>query len=179
MGGALTRTQNTTNKRTKTATNAAGQPTPRAIRMEKPQLLDALISHFHSAPYWALKSLNQHVQQPQMWLRECLSEIATLVPKGPYANMWTLKPEFKGTGPGGPSGAGAGAAGAGAGAGGAPSGSGSAGQAAEEEEDVKPSVTLAGGGGGGGVKTEEEGDHPSLANDNDDDDDDNDLEMVS
>lgn len=163
---------NTTNKRTKGATNAAGQPTAtaRATRMDKPQLLDALISHFHSAPYWALKSLNQHVQQPQMYLRECLSEIATLVPKGPYANMWTLKPEFKGSGVARGSKVGEGS--------GSGSGAGAVGQE-EEEEDVKPSVTSGGGGGGvGGVK-KEEGDQPSLANAVDDDDDDDDLEMVS
>ncbi|GAA5967424.1 hypothetical protein JCM8115_000787 [Rhodotorula mucilaginosa] len=162
---------NTTNKRTKGATNAAGQPiSARATRMDKPQLLDALISHFHSAPYWALKSLNQHVQQPQMYLRECLSEIATLVPKGPYANMWTLKPEFKGSGVARGSKVGEGS--------GSGSGAGAVGQE-EEEEDVKPSVTSGGGGGGvGGVK-KEEGDQPSLANAVDDDDDDDDLEMVS
>ena len=138
--------------------------------MDKPQLLDALISHFHSAPYWALKSLNQHVQQPQMYLRECLSEIATLVPKGPYANMWTLKPEFKGSGVARGSKVGEGS--------GSGSGAGAVGQE-EEEEDVKPSVTSGGGGGGGGGVKKEEGDQPSLANAVDDDDDDDDLEMVS
>ncbi|GAA5984375.1 hypothetical protein JCM10908_003322 [Rhodotorula pacifica] len=155
---------NTTNKRTtKGATSASGLPA-RYTRMEKPQLLDALISHFHSAPYWALKSLNEHVKQPQMYLRECLAEIATLIPKGPYANMWTLKPEFKGTG------------GAGSGRGGSAAAAGSS--ALVEEEDVKPQVAE-----GSGVKREE-GDGDALqggaTNDNaDDDDEDDDLEMVS
>ncbi|POY75968.1 putative DNA helicase [Rhodotorula taiwanensis] len=148
---------NTTNKR-KGATNAAGQPV-RAFRMEKPQLLDALISHFQSAPYWSLKSLNEHVKQPQMYLRECLSEIATLIPKGPYANMWTLKPEFKGTA--GPSGA-------------STSTLASASLSTTGAEDVKPDFAAA--AIEGGVK-KEEGVDDRLGDEEDDDD--GDLEMVS
>lgn len=154
--------------------------------MDKPALLDALISHFHSAPYWALKSLNQHVQQPQMYLRECLSEIATLVPKGPYANMWTLKPEFKGSGSGAAAavagtGTGGGKLGGGAGSSsGLESASGAVGREGEEEQDVKLSMTSGGGGGGGGGGVKKEEGDPSLADDDgDDDDDDDDLEMVS
>lgn len=154
--------------------------------MEKPHLLDALISHFQTAPYWALKSLNEHVKQPQMYLRECLAEIATLIPKGPYANMWTLKPEFKGTA-GTPASTKAGkatlTATATATASGGGSGAGVVGQVAEGNgEDVKPQVT-------GSVKTED-GDLASVLpsgggagddddNNDDDNDDDDDLEMVS
>ncbi|GAA5877750.1 hypothetical protein JCM3774_000744 [Rhodotorula dairenensis] len=168
---------NTTNKR-KGATNAAGQPA-RAVRMEKPHLLDALISHFQAAPYWALKSLNEHVKQPQMYLRECLAEIAVLIPKGPYANMWTLKPEFKGTTTTTPGASRAGTSSTAAvGATGSNTGR-VGGQVEGEEEDVKPQVP-------GGVKTEEgEAALPPSApgagtqDNDDDDDDDDDLEMVS
>ena len=59
------------------------------------ELLDLLISQFSQAPYWSLKSLNEHVKQPQTFLKQTLSEIANLVRNGPYAGMWALKPEFK------------------------------------------------------------------------------------
>lgn len=148
--------QNTTNKR-KGATNAAGQPI-RASRMDKPLLLDALISHFQSAPYWSLKSLNEHVKQPQMYLRECLLEIATLIPKGPYANMWTLKPEFKGS------------------ANAAVSAGSAGGARASERPESKPEVPPA---AGAGVKEEEGVDDGSTGQGAAEDADDADLEMVS
>ncbi|BGP19518.1 hypothetical protein JCM10213v2_007613 [Rhodosporidiobolus nylandii] len=75
----------------------AGNSTARYARIPKNELLDLLFTHFSSAPYWSLRSLNDHVKQPQVYLKEVLGEIATLVPKGPYAQMYALKPEFKGT----------------------------------------------------------------------------------
>ena len=59
------------------------------------ELLDLLISQFSLAPYWSLKSLNEHVKQPQTYLKQTLAEIANLVRNGPYAGMWALKQEFK------------------------------------------------------------------------------------
>jgi len=59
------------------------------------ELLDLLISQFSQAPYWSLKSLNEHVKQPQTYLKQTLGEIANLVRNGPYAGMYALKPEFK------------------------------------------------------------------------------------
>ncbi|GAA5853264.1 hypothetical protein JCM8547_000260 [Rhodosporidiobolus lusitaniae] len=76
---------------------ASGPGAPRYARLPKNELLDLLFTHFSSAPYWSLRSLNDHVKQPQVYLKEVLAEIATLVPKGPYAQMYALKPEFKGT----------------------------------------------------------------------------------
>ncbi|GAA6012752.1 hypothetical protein JCM10207_005349 [Rhodosporidiobolus poonsookiae] len=75
----------------------ASASAPRYSRIPKNELLDLLFTHFSSAPYWSLRSLNDHVKQPVVYLKEVLGEIATLVPKGPYAQMYTLKPEFKGT----------------------------------------------------------------------------------
>lgn len=65
--------------------------------MDKPALLDEIFTRFSQAPYWSFRTLNDHLRQPQTYLREVLGEVAHLVPKGPYANMWALKPEFKGT----------------------------------------------------------------------------------
>ncbi|GAA5824795.1 hypothetical protein JCM11251_005346 [Rhodosporidiobolus azoricus] len=79
-----------TSSRGKAATSTA-----RYARIPKNELLDLLFTHFSTAPYWSLRSLNDHVKQPQVYLKEVLSEIATLVPKGPYAQMYALKPEFK------------------------------------------------------------------------------------
>lgn len=63
--------------------------------MPRNELLDLLFTHFESAPYWALKSLSEHVQQPQVYLKEVLADVARLVPRGPYQGMWTLREEFK------------------------------------------------------------------------------------
>lgn len=68
----------------------------RTARMPRNELLDLLFTHFEQAPYWALKSLTEHVQQPQVYLKEVLGDIARLVPRGPYQGMWTLKEEFRG-----------------------------------------------------------------------------------
>ncbi|KAJ8292187.1 Transcription initiation factor IIF subunit beta [Rhodotorula toruloides] len=87
-------TFNNTSSKAKPGSSAASQ---RNTKMEKPALLDEIFTRFSSAPYWSFRTLNDHLRQPQTYLREVLGEVAHLVPKGPYANMWALKPEFKGT----------------------------------------------------------------------------------
>lgn len=103
--GELTRrmagpAQNTTNK-AKSATSSsgggAGQP-QRLTRIPKNELLDLLFPLFAQAPYWHLRALNDHVQQPQTYLRETLNEVAILVPKGPYAQMWASGPSTRARG---------------------------------------------------------------------------------
>lgn len=81
----------------------------RTARMPRNELLDLLFTHFEQAPYWAIKSLTEHVKQPQVYLKEVLADIAMLVPRGPYQGMWTLREEFKGPNARGAAGAGAGA----------------------------------------------------------------------
>lgn len=53
---------------------------------------------FESAQYWKIKDLTEHVKQPQVYLKEVLSDIAQLIPRGPYVGLWTLKDEYKGKG---------------------------------------------------------------------------------
>lgn len=65
--------------------------------MPQPELLDLLFGHFDRAPYWSVRALKEHTRQPDAYLRETLQEVATLVRSGPYAGMWTLKPEWKGS----------------------------------------------------------------------------------
>ncbi|GAA6060462.1 hypothetical protein JCM10212_000890 [Sporobolomyces blumeae] len=77
------------------ASAASSSSAPRFTRMPHNELLDLLIHQFSLAPYWSLKSLNEHVQQPQTYLKQTLNDIAVLVRNGPYAGMWALKPEFK------------------------------------------------------------------------------------
>ncbi|GAA6030793.1 hypothetical protein JCM8097_008878 [Rhodosporidiobolus ruineniae] len=132
----------------------ASTSTARYARIPKNELLDLLFTHFSSAPYWSLRALNDHVKQPQVYLKEVLGEIATLVPKGPYAQMYALKPEFKG------------AQGSG-GAGASTSGGAGLGQASVKQE---ASSIL---GNVPAVKKEEDDD------DDDDDDDDGGMEIVS
>ncbi|SGZ23929.1 BQ5605_C023g09664 [Microbotryum silenes-dioicae] len=82
----------------KTAKAAAGSgagPNGRMVRMPRNELLDLLFQHFDQAPYWNLKLLNEHVKQPATFLKEVLGEVGTLVPRGPYLGMWTLKEQFK------------------------------------------------------------------------------------
>ncbi|KAK4701710.1 transcription initiation factor TFIIF subunit beta, partial [Phenoliferia sp. Uapishka_3] len=70
----------------------------RAARIPRNELLDVLFSLFEDKPYWQIKALTEHVQQPQVYLKEVLKEIAHQVEKGPYAGMWTLQAEYKGKG---------------------------------------------------------------------------------
>ncbi|GAA6009048.1 hypothetical protein JCM11491_005726 [Sporobolomyces phaffii] len=81
-------------KHTGTST-ASSSNQSRYSRMPHNELLDLLISQFSQAPYWTLKSLNEHVKQPQTYLKQTLSEVANLVRNGPYAGHYCLKPELK------------------------------------------------------------------------------------
>ncbi|KAI5477603.1 hypothetical protein MNV49_006090 [Pseudohyphozyma bogoriensis] len=66
----------------------------RAARMPRNELLDLLFTHFENKPYWSVKALTEHVKQPQVYLKEVLADIAILIPRGPYAQMYKLKEEF-------------------------------------------------------------------------------------
>jgi len=170
--------QNTSNraKAAGTSSGAGGAAQQRLTRIPKNELLDLLFPLFAQAPYWHLRALNDHVQQPQTYLRETLNEVAILVPKGPYAQMWALRPEYKGAaGEKAQQGASAAAA--------AASAAGGAGGGPSQQQGAGPSGAAAArgvgaGAGPGGVKAEPGTGEGALVLDDDDDDDD-DLEMVS
>ncbi|KAJ3404347.1 hypothetical protein HDV05_007233, partial [Chytridiales sp. JEL 0842] len=65
-------------------------------RLPKEELIALLFSAFAEYPYWTFKALIERIKQPQTWLREVLTEVASLQKKGPYNGMYALKPEFGG-----------------------------------------------------------------------------------
>ncbi|KAK4052605.1 hypothetical protein OIO90_004233 [Microbotryomycetes sp. JL221] len=67
-------------------------------RLPKTELMDLLFQHFEQAPYWHIRSLSERLKQPQTWLREVLTQVAEVVPRGPYNGMWKLKAGFSANG---------------------------------------------------------------------------------
>jgi transcription initiation factor TFIIF subunit beta len=60
-------------------------------RMPRNQLLDLLFGAFRDQQFWRLQDLRQKTQQPEAYLKEVLSEIATLHRSGDHSSMWELK----------------------------------------------------------------------------------------
>ena len=69
-------------------------------RMPKNQLLDQLFSLFREKPRWPIKILREKTQQPEVYLKDTLLEIATLHRNGEYTGLWELSANFKGDGVG-------------------------------------------------------------------------------
>jgi transcription initiation factor TFIIF subunit beta len=69
-------------------------------RMPRNQLLDMLFALFREREQWPIKLLCEKTQQPEAYLKEILSEIATFYPKGEFNGTWELPPSFKGDGVG-------------------------------------------------------------------------------
>ena len=72
----------------------------RMMRMPRNQLLDALFALFREREQWPIKLLREKTQQPEVYLKEVLSEIATLHRSGEFNGTWELMPSFKGYGVG-------------------------------------------------------------------------------
>jgi transcription initiation factor TFIIF subunit beta len=70
----------------------------RMARMPRNQLLDALFALFREREQWPIKLLREKTQQPEAYLKEVLSEIATLHRSGEFNGTWELMPSFKGDG---------------------------------------------------------------------------------
>ncbi|KAH9029330.1 transcription initiation factor IIF, beta subunit-domain-containing protein [Lactarius deliciosus] len=70
----------------------------RMARMPRNQLLDSLFSLFREREQWPIKLLREKTQQPEVYLKEVLSEIATLHRSGEFNGTWELMPSFKGDG---------------------------------------------------------------------------------
>jgi transcription initiation factor TFIIF subunit beta len=69
-------------------------------RMPRNQLLDALFALFREREQWPIKLLREKTQQPEVYLKEVLSEIASLHRSGEFNGTWELIPSFKGDGVG-------------------------------------------------------------------------------
>lgn len=75
-------------------------PGERHARLDKNELTDRLFQLFSERPYWSIAALKARLQQPDMWLREVLKDVAEVITGGHYANMWQLKEDWKGNGEG-------------------------------------------------------------------------------
>jgi len=71
-------------------------PKEKAVRMEEPELIDALQRCFRKYTYWSLKTLRNELKQPESYIKETLDIIATLIRSGDFANAYVLKPEYAG-----------------------------------------------------------------------------------
>jgi len=70
----------------------------RMARMPRDQLLDLLFSLFRENEHWSIRPLRERTQQPEIYLKEVLSEIAFLHRSGEYNGTWELMANFKGEG---------------------------------------------------------------------------------
>jgi len=81
--------------RTSKPPRGSGQPHERFARMPQNQLLDALFTIFREKDYWSVKELRVKTEQPEAYLKETLSSIATLHRSGPHNGLWELNANFK------------------------------------------------------------------------------------
>jgi transcription initiation factor TFIIF subunit beta len=63
-------------------------------RMPRNQLLDLLFSLFREQPRWSIKPLRERTQQPEAYLKEVLTAIATLNRSGEHNGLWELNDVF-------------------------------------------------------------------------------------
>ncbi len=66
--------------------------------MPRNQLLDALFVLFREREQWPIKILREKTQQLEVYLKEVLSEIATLHRSGEFNGTWEFMLSFKGDG---------------------------------------------------------------------------------
>lgn len=64
-------------------------------RIPRNQLLDLIFQSFREKPRWGIKALRERTQQPEVYLKEVLSEVAFLNKTGEFASLWELKETFK------------------------------------------------------------------------------------
>ncbi|KAF9261385.1 hypothetical protein L218DRAFT_930860 [Marasmius fiardii PR-910] len=67
----------------------------RMTRMPRNQLLDLLFQLFRETSRWSIKPLREKTQQPEVYLKEVLAEVAFLHRSGEHNGMWELKDNFK------------------------------------------------------------------------------------
>lgn len=64
-------------------------------RIPRDKLLDELFAMFSQKEHWSIKGLRERTQQPEAYLKETLSEIATLHRSGEHNGTWELMPNYK------------------------------------------------------------------------------------
>ncbi|PVH98132.1 transcription initiation factor IIF [Periconia macrospinosa] len=89
------RTQTRFNSFIKTAVPRKSNQLNKAARLPRNELVDILHSMFDEYKYWPMKALKARTNQPEVYLKEVLSEIAHLVRSGPFASCWTRSAQFE------------------------------------------------------------------------------------
>ncbi|TFK93987.1 hypothetical protein K466DRAFT_658129 [Polyporus arcularius HHB13444] len=71
------------------------QKTDRMFRLPKDQVLDALFQLFEQKEHWSMKEVRQKTEQPEAYLRDILSDIATFHASGEFRGTWELLPSLR------------------------------------------------------------------------------------
>ena len=66
----------------------------RMARIPRNQLLDQLFRIFQEREHWPIKALRERTQQPEAYLKEVLSEVASLHRMGEKVGLWSLKEAY-------------------------------------------------------------------------------------
>lgn len=66
----------------------------RFARMPRNELYDALFERFKEKQDWTLRDLRARTQQPEAYLKEVLSEVASLHRTGEKVGLWSLKETY-------------------------------------------------------------------------------------
>lgn len=74
--------------------NRRGTNDLRRERLPHDELINLLFHQFERQPHWTLQQLIDYTHQPVQYLKEVLSEIALYNTRGPFKNLYELKPEF-------------------------------------------------------------------------------------
>jgi transcription initiation factor TFIIF subunit beta len=82
--------ENLATNKTKKETGGA-----RNIRAGREHVMDLIFEAFEKHQYYRLSDLQAITQQPQGYLREILTDIATYNTSPPHKSMWELKPEYR------------------------------------------------------------------------------------
>ena len=64
-------------------------------RIPRNQLLDELFALFRQQPRWSIRPLREKTQQPEVYLKEVLSEVAILHKSGEYNGLWELQDAYR------------------------------------------------------------------------------------
>ncbi|KAL8911549.1 MAG: hypothetical protein Q9171_003313 [Xanthocarpia ochracea] len=80
---------------TKTAKPNAGKGHHlKAARIPRNELKDLIFGCFKKYKNWSIRTMRQALDQPEIYLKEVLEEVAVMARSGPFANTWQLRPEY-------------------------------------------------------------------------------------
>lgn len=71
------------------------EPEQRKERLPREEVMESIFRAFERTPHWTLKGLLEVTQQPAVYLKEILAEVAVYIKRGPYKNLYELLPEYR------------------------------------------------------------------------------------